>query len=676
MVQIQVLDVLPRVRLSRVARMRLVAMVSAIAVLLAPSPALAFTPSAAAKPSATRLQPKTSDIHVAPAASKSGTVIALPAAVGGPRGGPRAEDPLSADQRAAIDALVKRRDAGKVFSREEQHLLRRYEKGRRLSRLDADTLISRVLYYTYIDAEPMESSSDLAAAKDLLERYRAHVARKGRTIEDERIAGVNAPETTGGPDAFGYTFIDSTEPGGPTFSYVDIVSSPNYIGTGDDSAFTINLGGPGFCFYTPEGSGPYTQLRVSTNGYISTDLSDSGGDLSNDCPIPATPSTGGGGRIYVDHDDLVTDVFHMYDAGLQANIVQWQGFHFGSQEGRGDGFPIDVQVLLFDNGNILMQYANDVEGGSGSTRGIQDADPPTTGLLHSCNTPGSVFGGLAILFQPPVPCGGGQACELTCPANVTVSNDANQCGAVVTYPAPTTTGDCGPVTCVPPSGSFFPVGTTTVNCAETFVDNRGGATCSFTVTVNDTQLPTLTCPANITTAGSGVNGCVVTAVVNFAAPTVADNCPGAGAVVCVPPSGSTFNEGTTTVTCTATDAAGNAGNCTFTVTVGGTGTFGACVIDDFSGDSWSIVTDPASPIYRYWRYRVAATGETFCGVAESLAIRPGRSLTAADTIDPRFHMNANLNYGANSGTVQVTDVLTGRQFRIRDRNLANTPACP
>ena len=104
--------------------------------------------------------------------------------------------------------------------------------------------------------------------------------------------------------------------------------------------------------------------------------------------------------------------------------------------------------------------------------------------------------------------------------------------------------------------------------------------------------------------------------------------------------------------------------------------FGACVIDDFSGDSWSIVTDPTSPIYRYWRYRVAATGETFCGIAESLAIRPGRSLTAADTIDPRFHMNANLNYGANAGTVQVTDVFTGRQFRIRDRNLANTPACP
>jgi hypothetical protein len=60
--------------------------------------------------------------------------------------------------------------------------------------------------------------------------------------------------------------------------------------------------------------------------------------------------------------------------------------------------------------------------------------------------------------------GGGNPCIVTCPANVTVSNDPNQCGAVVTYPAPTSTGDCGTITCSPPSGSFFPVGTTTVTC--------------------------------------------------------------------------------------------------------------------------------------------------------------------------------------------------------------------
>ncbi len=51
-------------------------------------------------------------------------------------------------------------------------------------------------------------------------------------------------------------------------------------------------------------------------------------------------------------------------------------------------------------------------------------------------------------------CGGG--CDLTCPANITVSNDPNQCGAVVNFPPPTSTGSCGTVTCSPCFGLVLP----------------------------------------------------------------------------------------------------------------------------------------------------------------------------------------------------------------------------
>jgi hypothetical protein len=81
-------------------------------------------------------------------------------------------------------------------------------------------------------------------------------------------------------------------------------------------------------------------------------------------------------------------------------------------------------------------------------------------------------------------------CSLSCPANVSVSNDPNQCGAVVNYTTPSGTG-CGTVTCDHPTGSFFGVGPTTVQCTST-----AGPTCSFTVTVNDTQAPTISAPAN------------------------------------------------------------------------------------------------------------------------------------------------------------------------------------
>jgi hypothetical protein len=147
-------------------------------------------------------------------------------------------------------------------------------------------------------------------------------------------------------------------------------------------------------------------------------------------------------------------------------------------------------------------------------------------------------------------------CILTCPSDITVPNDLNQCGAVVTYTAPSG-ASCGTVTCVPPSGHFFPVGTTTVTCTSSV-----GPTCSFKVTVKDAQAPNITCPANITVnASPGACSATVTFTV-----TATDNCS-VPVVVSSPPSGSVFALGTTTVHSTATDAAGNQSTCSFTVTV-------------------------------------------------------------------------------------------------------------
>jgi hypothetical protein len=60
----------------------------------------------------------------------------------------------------------------------------------------------------------------------------------------------------------------------------------------------------------------------------------------------------------------------------------------------------------------------------------------------------------------------------------------------VNYPAPLASGGTGNVVvvCNPPSGSVFPVGTTTVTCTAT--DAAGNsASCSFNVTVSDTEFP-------------------------------------------------------------------------------------------------------------------------------------------------------------------------------------------
>jgi len=85
---------------------------------------------------------------------------------------------------------------------------------------------------------------------------------------------------------------------------------------------------------------------------------------------------------------------------------------------------------------------------------------------------------------------------ISCPADITVSNTAGQCGTIVTYPAATATGTSPTITYSIASGSFFPVGTTTVTATAT--NACGTDTCTFDITVNDTQAPTISCPANIT----------------------------------------------------------------------------------------------------------------------------------------------------------------------------------
>ncbi|MEK6304448.1 MAG: HYR domain-containing protein [Acidobacteriota bacterium] len=89
-----------------------------------------------------------------------------------------------------------------------------------------------------------------------------------------------------------------------------------------------------------------------------------------------------------------------------------------------------------------------------------------------------------------------QAPTITCPSPVAVDIPASQCAAVVTYPPPTVTDNApGTIaTCAPPSGSTFPAGVTTVNCAA--VDISGNrTTCAFAVTVRrpgNVQTPTVT----------------------------------------------------------------------------------------------------------------------------------------------------------------------------------------
>ena len=144
------------------------------------------------------------------------------------------------------------------------------------------------------------------------------------------------------------------------------------------------------------------------------------------------------------------------------------------------------------------------------------------------------------------------------PADISVNNDAGVCGADVTWVEPTSADNCTGSTIAQTAGlangATFPVGVTTVTYTATDASSNTFS-ASFTVTVTDNEAPTIdNLPANIAVnTDAGVCGADVT----WVEPTSADNCTGSTiAQTAGLANGATFPVGATTITYTATDAAG------------------------------------------------------------------------------------------------------------------------
>lgn len=177
----------------------------------------------------------------------------------------------------------------------------------------------------------------------------------------------------------------------------------------------------------------------------------------------------------------------------------------------------------------------------------------------------------------------------TCPSNSTINTDPGVCTAVVTGIDPGATDNCAIGTLNwsmsgattgsgtgDASGQVLNLGVTTITYDIDDIYGNGATSCSFDVTVQDSEAPTwAVCPTN-TTANNDPGLC--SAVVSGLSASGADNCglgtinwsmsgattgSGTGDV-----SGQTFNLGVTTVTYDVDDVNGNSAlSCAFTVTV-------------------------------------------------------------------------------------------------------------
>jgi subtilisin-like proprotein convertase family protein len=146
-----------------------------------------------------------------------------------------------------------------------------------------------------------------------------------------------------------------------------------------------------------------------------------------------------------------------------------------TNSGVGDPFPAPAPAL--PHGTLLSAFNGVNPNGAWRLFVVDDAG----GDL------GAYTGGWSLTITTAAPVCVVEACTLTCPANVVAGSAPNQAGANVTFAPPSLSGSCGVVSTSHASGSFFPIGTTTV----TGFSSATSSTCSFTVQVNDVQPPAI-----------------------------------------------------------------------------------------------------------------------------------------------------------------------------------------
>jgi subtilisin family serine protease len=205
------------------------------------------------------------------------------------------------------------------------------------------------------------------------------------------ILGAPAPgRDMGGPDNFGYRWVDSDQAGGPEYAWFDISAVGTPIPLGNEDISTFQPLGFNFSYY----GNVHTAARACANGYLtltSIDVVPTNGAIPN----PSVPNNfiapfwddlnpGAGGTVY-SYQDVANNRF----------IVQWDDVPRAST-----GAPQTFQAIIQSNGRIVFQYQT-VSEADECTVGIENR-PGDDGLEVAFNAP-YLHDGLAILFTDETP---------------------------------------------------------------------------------------------------------------------------------------------------------------------------------------------------------------------------------------------------------------------------------
>ncbi|HBC46169.1 MAG TPA: hypothetical protein DCZ43_03915 [candidate division Zixibacteria bacterium] len=199
---------------------------------------------------------------------------------------------------------------------------------------------------------PKEGNSDNASSDQAL-MFRADAS--GQSDAPPMLFG------RGGPDGFGYSWIDSDEPGGPSYHWVDIVGRGQQITMANDA----NLGPYDMGFSFPFYGAVFDSLRICSNGWVSfTSTSTSAANVI--LPSSSAPQN----LIAPFWDDLDPSAGGQvwYYSNADSAVVTWLGVPH-----RTTGGPYTVQVVLLATGGIYFNYLDVADPINSATIGIQNA---------------------------------------------------------------------------------------------------------------------------------------------------------------------------------------------------------------------------------------------------------------------------------------------------------------
>ncbi|WP_394750499.1 Ig-like domain-containing protein [Spongiimicrobium salis] len=211
---------------------------------------------------------------------------------------------------------------------------------------------------------------------------------RSKQAADNRV-GQTFRNTSGGPDSFGYTFVDSNS-GGPAFDFIDISGTGIQANVGADGNETVPLSFD-FSFYGEI----QNEITISANGYV-TFSPIVGIDFIN-AQIPGTGSPNN--FIAGMWDDIEpqngTGVF--YEGNSERFIIQYEA----TPRFLANDAPVTFQIILFPDGSFKMQYADLTTALlTSSTVGIE-APGGTSGLQVIFNN-AYLENNLAVTFTPPI----------------------------------------------------------------------------------------------------------------------------------------------------------------------------------------------------------------------------------------------------------------------------------